>query len=137
MAGISDYSERDLNALIEGLSHNGQMTPVARYRGGHLFQIYRDMSGLEKKIATKLAEFSHEDFMKFERFKERTLAFTDHADQRNCGLYVDAEQSFLQYGIESIGQQLTMKLNVNDKVIIMNGYQCYTTRTQELIPMEV
>ena len=67
--------------------------------------------------------------MKFERFRERTNAFTEYADQRNCSLYVDAEQTFLQYGIESFGQQLTHKLNRDNKVIIMNGYQCYTTRT--------
>ena len=78
-----------------------------------------------------------EDLKKFELFVGRTLDLTDYANERNCSLYVDAEQSFIQYGIESFGQQLTFKLNQGDKVIIMNGYQNYTTRTKDLIPMEI
>jgi hypothetical protein len=66
--------------MVENLSSDGQMTPVARYRGGHLFSLHRDMSALEKQIATKLAGVSQNDFSKFERFKERTLAFTDYAN---------------------------------------------------------
>lgn len=115
--------------MVQNCSYEGEMTPVARYRGGHLFSLDRDMTALEKQIATKLAGVSQDDFVKFDRFKERTLAFTDYAEQRNCSLYVDAEQSFIQYAIESFGQQLTHKLNRDDKVVIMNGYQCYTTRT--------
>jgi len=56
------------------------MTPVARYRGGHLFSLHRDMSALEKQIASKLAGVSQDDFKKFERFRERTLAFTEYSD---------------------------------------------------------
>jgi len=50
---------------------------------------------------------------------------------------VDAEQSFIQYGIESFGQQMTHKHNYGDQVIIMNGYQAYTKRMADVIPMEV
>ena len=52
-------------------------------------------------------------------------------------MYVDAEQTFIQAAIESFGQQMTHKLNRGDKVIIMNGYQCYLKRMAETIPMEV
>jgi proline dehydrogenase len=77
------------------------------------------------------------DFQKFELFKERTMSLTEYAKERNTSLYVDAEQSFLQYGIESFGQQLTHKFNQDDTTMIMNGYQCYTKRAQDLISMEV
>jgi hypothetical protein len=61
------------------------------------------MTTLEKQIATKLGNVSKEDYKKFERFRERTAAFTDYANERNCSLYVDAEQTFIQYAIESFG----------------------------------
>lgn len=137
-AGIVDYSESDLNQLVEQLSdEQGRMTPVSRYLGGHLFNLYRPMTGLEVQMAEQLGGMEQSDFEKYASFVDRTLTFTDYANERNTSLYVDAEQSFIQYGIESFGQQLTHKYNRGDKVIIMNGYQCYTTRTQELIPMEV
>jgi hypothetical protein len=47
-AGITDYSEEDFNALVDSLSHDGEMTPVARYRGGHVFYLEKDMSALQK-----------------------------------------------------------------------------------------
>jgi hypothetical protein len=56
------------------------MTPVARYRGGHLFSLHRDMNALEKQIASKLGDVSEEDLKKFERFRERVLAFTEYSD---------------------------------------------------------
>lgn len=32
---------------------------------------------------------------------------------------------------------MTHNLNVNDRVTIMNGYQCYLKRMEKVIPMEV
>lgn len=113
------------------------MKAISRYYGGHLFNLYRPMSSLETQLAYKLGNMTPEDIKKFELFIGRTLDLTKYANERNCSLYVDAEQSFIQYGIESFGQQLTFKLNQGDKVIIMNGYQNYTTRTKDLIPMEI
>jgi proline dehydrogenase len=92
---------------------------------------------LEVQIAEKVAGVTQEDFKKYQYFKDRTLHFTEYAAERNTSLYVDAEQTFIQYGIESFGQQLTHKLNRGSRALIMNGYQCYTKRTENLIPMEV
>lgn len=47
-AGITQYSESDLDNLVESLSYEGKMTPVSRYRAGHLFYLHKDMSALEK-----------------------------------------------------------------------------------------
>lgn len=59
------------------------------------------------------------------------------AFERNCMLYVDAEQTFMQAAIESFGQQMTHTFNVGEKHIMMNGYQCYLKRMPHVIPMEV
>jgi proline dehydrogenase len=50
------------------------------------------------------------------------------AFERNCMLYIDAEQTFMQSAIESFGQQMTHLYNIKDKHIVMNGYQCYLKR---------
>lgn len=62
---------------------------------------------METQIAEKLGGMTASDFQKYQYFKDRTLSFTEYAAERNTSLYVDAEQSFIQYGIESFGQQLT------------------------------
>jgi hypothetical protein len=107
--------------MVAQLSFEGQMTPVARYRGAHLFSLERDMTSLEVQIASQLG-VTASDLQKFEIFKGRCTRFGSYANERNCSLYVDAEQSFIQYGIESFGQQLTHKYNVGDRHLIMNGY---------------
>ena len=95
------------------------------------------MTDLEKKIATKLGVLTAKDFDDVKKFGDRILKISAYSSERNCQLYVDAEQTFIQAGIESFGQQMTHKLNQADKVIIMNGYQCYLKRMAHTIPMEV
>jgi len=95
-AGITEYTESDLDTLIEKLSDsNGEMSALARYKNGHLFSLDAPLSSLEKLIATEIAGMDESEFHKFELFKERTLSFTEYAKERNTSLYVDAEQSFL------------------------------------------
>jgi len=43
------------------------------------------------------------DLSIFAKFSERVKVVADLANERNCKLYVDAEQSFMQAGIESFG----------------------------------
>lgn len=102
--GITTYSENDLEALVAKLSKEGVMTPIARYYGGHLFELFGEMTALEKQIAEKTGGMQPADWKKFELFKERTVSFAEYASERNTHLYVDAEQSYIQYAIESFGQ---------------------------------
>ena len=90
-----------------------------------------------EQIARKLGNFTDEDFVNLDLFNGRIMKLTRHANLKNCLLYVDAEQTFIQAAIESFGQQMTHKYNVDEKVIIMNGYQCYLKRMANVIPMEV
>lgn len=80
---------------------------------------------------------THTDFADFDKFRARILRLGDFASERNCLLYVDAEQTFIQAAIESFGQQMTHRLNVGDKTIVMNGYQNYLKRMKFILPMEV
>ena len=67
------------------------MTPVSRYRGAHLFNLFENMTELEKQIAIKLGQIDENDWKKIELFKERTVTFAEYAASRNTHLYVDAE----------------------------------------------
>ena len=60
--GITDYSPSDFDQLVSDLSHNGEMTPVARYIGGHLIKLNRELSPLETQIAIKLGGLEASDF---------------------------------------------------------------------------
>lgn len=63
-----------------------------------------------------------EDYANFDKFAGRARELGELATARNCKLYVDAEQTFIQAAIESFGQQMTQQLNRGDTVTIMNGY---------------
>lgn len=52
-----------------------------------------------------------EDFDIFRKFADRIVKLGEYAAERNCKLYVDAEQTFVQGAIESFGQQMTHQLN--------------------------
>lgn len=67
------------------------MSTISRYYGGHLFNLYKPMSDLEKQIAIKLGSFTDSDFKKYDSFVNRTLDFSTYSTERNCVMYIDAE----------------------------------------------
>ena len=71
------------------------MTGINRYAGGHLFSLYDKRTSLEEAIATKLSDMTPSDFKKLDLYTERTIQLTNYANEKNCSLYVDAEQSFI------------------------------------------
>ena len=77
------------------------------------------------------------DFSIYETFIRRVIDITTLSHQRNCLLYVDAEQSYLQRILDSIAHQLTHRFNRGDKVIIMNGFQQYLKRMERQVPLEI
>lgn len=89
------------------------MTNIQRYGRGHLFQLYKPRTPLEEKIAAQFG-MTVDDFKKLDFFIGRVNTLADHALKRNCSLYIDAEQTFIQIAIESFGQQMTHKLNQGD-----------------------
>ena len=124
--------------MSRGTKESAEMTNLARYKNGHLFDLYAtEISALEKQIGAALGDLTEDDYSNFELFAGRVKHLSSVAKEHNCRLYVDAEQTFIQAAIESFGQQMTHELNVGENVTIMNGYQCYLRRMRELIPMEV
>ena len=115
------------------------MTNIARYKNGHLFSLFgkAPRTALVNQLAAVLGGVNADDLANVEKFADRVRRLSRVAHERNCKLYVDAEQSFIQAAIESFGQQMTHELNRGDKTIVMNGYQCYLKRMKALIPMEV
>ena len=107
-----------------------KISRVERYANGHLFPIFAEKNNpFLTKVALQLG-VTPADLQTNETFIRRVLDITTLAHQRNCLLYVDAEQSYMQRQLDSIAHQLTHRFNRGDKVIIMNGFQQYLKRME-------
>lgn len=113
------------------------MTNVNRYFGGHVYSMYRPDTQLMKQIVIKLGDMTSDDFKDAKLFVARIRRIADVASEKNCKLYVDAEQTYIQAAIESFGQQMTHQLNRENRTVVMNGYQAYLKRTFKVLPIEV
>ena len=72
------------------------MTNIARYSQGHLFDMYSDKrTALVESIASKLGGVTAEDLANFDLFCKRMRRLSKFARERNCLLYVDAEQTYI------------------------------------------
>ena len=69
----------------------GKLTNIARYKNGHLLDMYREMTPLKKQIAAELAGMDDSDFKTFESFAERCRLMGEHSAKHNCKLFIDAE----------------------------------------------
>ena len=67
------------------------MTNIARYTNGHLFDLYGERTELMTQIGSVLGGMTSEDFENFDRFAGRVHILGDHANEKNCHLYIDAE----------------------------------------------
>ena len=84
------------------------MTNIARYTRGHLFNLYEPKrTALVEQIGSVLGDMETGDYRNLSKFAGRIRRLGQIAHDRNCLLYVDAEQTFIQDAIESFGQQMT------------------------------
>lgn len=113
------------------------LSRVERYANGHLFPIYAEN---KSPFLTQMAHtlgVTPSDMNIFDTFIRRVVDITTLSYDRNCLLYVDAEQSYMQRALDSIAHQLTHRFNRGDKVIIMNGFQQYLKRMIGQVPLEI
>ena len=95
-AGISPQNEEEFTTLIKRICDDtDKMTNVARYSKGHLFNIYGPSTELEKKIARCLGGLTDQDLQDAHNIAERMIRVSEYAHQRNCILYIDAEQTYI------------------------------------------
>ena len=66
--------------------------------------MYEPRTELEKQLAVKLGALTEKDFDDVDKFAHRMGKISAYSNERNCQLYVDAEQTFIQAAIESFGQ---------------------------------
>lgn len=134
-------TEEELQSVISMLrftgNTSGKISRVERYANGHLFPIFAEKNNpFLTKVALQLG-VTPADLQTNETFIRRVLDITTLAHQRNCLLYVDAEQSYMQRQLDSIAHQLTHRFNRGDKVIIMNGFQQYLKRMDKQVALEI
>ena len=120
--GIS-FTKQELESLFDSLKFpNNKSEKVSNlevYANAHLFKLDKAQRRKHRGILSKIAigcgvGVSERDLEIFESFSEQAIKITQHASDKNCMLYIDAEQTFMQAAIESFGQQLTHKFNVDD-----------------------
>ena len=71
------------------------------------------------------------------QFQGRLLKLCNRAFERNCILYLDAEQTSMQYAIHCWAQQLSQQFNVGSQHVIMNTFQCYLKHMALLLRNEI
>ena len=76
-------------------------------------------------MAKKLGNLTDQDLADVDSINERMIKVSECAHERNCLLYIDAEQTYLQNALDSFTQQMAFKLNRDDRVVILNTYQNY------------
>lgn len=134
---ITTENVADLVSQIKGTQN--QMDAVTRYANGHLFRFYESgpRTSLVKAIAEVTASTTEKDWSDFDLYAERVKKIAIFSAERNCYLYADAEQTWLQDAVESQGQQIAHEFHKGDKVMLMNAFQCYLKRTINIIPLEL
>ena len=90
------FTEDEFGLLFNSLqfddNHSDQISRQEIYANGHLFNICGRSSELSRRIALGCGVgITEQDFVHFEKFKERVVRLTDVADENNCSLLIDAE----------------------------------------------
>jgi len=84
-----------MTKLKEG-TESKTMTNIARYKNGHLFDMYSDeRSALIEQLGAKLGGMTAADYANLDLFYGRMRNLSETAKASNCSLYVDAEQTFI------------------------------------------
>jgi hypothetical protein len=103
-----DFSDQELTILLDSLKFEGnQSDKVSRlevFANGHLFKLLSPQNENEEalnQILEKVAlgigyGVSENDLHLYRKFSDMVIQLTSYASERNCILYVDAEQTFIQ-----------------------------------------
>ena len=70
---------------------SNEMTNIARYTNGHLFDVYGERTALTTQIAKALGGLTDKDLSNYDLFTGRVRRLGEVANERNCHLYIDAE----------------------------------------------
>lgn len=101
-----NYIDSEVDTLVNMLKFEDNTSEMIStleiYANAHLFQLYpHNRLPLLQRIAQAFGA-TEQDLKHFNTFAGRVLSITELASLRNCLLYVDAEQSYIQRAIESV-----------------------------------
>ena len=106
------FTNDELELLFKSLkfenNESGNISRLERYANAHLFKLDSESRKSNQDLMQRIAigcgvGISEEDLQIFENFSNQVNTMTDLANERNCMLYIDAEQTFMQSSIESFG----------------------------------
>jgi proline dehydrogenase len=75
---------------------------------------------------TKGDPLSEDEKLEYKNVLKRVDSISYHAAQKGIGLYIDAEETWIQGAIDNIANQMMKRYN-KDKVIVYNTFQLYRT----------
>ncbi len=99
----------------------------------HAYPIY---APLKNPLAAKIANVKPQTLAALDLWMKRIHSVVEVIKRADAYSMVDAEQTFIQYTIDSVTRQLQRIYN-NDKVVIMNTFQAYLKRTKRNVGLEV
>lgn len=119
-------SESDLNAVRAELKRAAEFAAS----NDSVPLISTKLTGLiDNELLIKVQEgiaLSTKEKQDFEKFHQRVNSICAHAAEMNVGVYVDAEESWLQDPIDRIVEEMMIKYN-KEKVVVYNTFQLYRT----------
>jgi len=99
----------------------------------HAYPIY---APLKNSLATKIAGYRPELIAQLDDWLSRVNSILDEIKKANAYCMIDAEQTYIQYGIDSVAKQL-QRIHNKSRTMIMNTYQSYLKRTQRDMSLDV
>jgi proline dehydrogenase len=86
--------------------------------------VERNAGSLMKRFSKALDSLTQEETIEWQKIQDRLLRICERAMQRNVGVFIDAEQSWIQDPIDIITILMMERFNKN-KVVIYNTLQMY------------
>lgn len=100
------FGDWELQQLFDSLKFEDNDTPyvsqLERYANGHLLDVSDPSNELNRRIALGCGVgLTEQDMGHFVNFSHRINRLTEHANEVNCALLIDAEQTYMQAAIDS------------------------------------
>lgn len=108
----------NIRAIEFASQHTGISTISTKITGLARFALLEKVSNNET--------LSEEERTELQNVKKRVDTICHHAAQKNVGLYIDAEESWIQPAIDKIANQMMERYN-RDRAIVYNTFQLYRT----------
>lgn len=136
-----EASEAEIDAFFKtakrgAKTQEGGISEVEFFANIHAYEMNADRQcTLVRKIALS-SGMLETDYVDIAEFHGRADPVFEAVDRGGALMFVDAEQTFLQFALDSYTRQMQEKYNVR-RSMIQNGYQSYLKSTERTLDLEL